>query len=104
MKLQEIYDRLDVIFSEIQVTRCVTTQSDIENATNQYQLKGLKIIPKIDYDDITFNLQIKFTDESEMLKLYDSAFQLLIRLCFEILEVDVNLVDSILLMRLHIVW
>ena len=29
MKLQEIYDRLDVIFSEIQITRCVTTQSDI---------------------------------------------------------------------------
>lgn len=104
MKLQEIYDRLDVIFSEIQITRCLTTQSEIENATNQYQLKGLKIIPKIDYDDIKFDLQIKFTDESELLKLYDSAFQLLIRLCFEILEIDFDLVNATLLMKLHIIW
>ncbi len=105
MKLREIKDKVELQMSTIGFTELLDTQNTIDvSPINQYQLKNIKQVPSIDYDDYKFDLNMNFESNEQMYDLFDATFQFNLKNCFEINEIGYDDINNIVSLKCHIIW
>lgn len=103
MTLNDIFDKIEELFSSVNISKTIYTQEDLSDvATNSYMIQNVRWKNSIDFKEFYLDLIINFTSYEDFTNLYDSVFEHKVLHVFDILEGGIDNQKNIMTLKLYI--